>query len=465
MKNDVPSEELRTLEGKKLWGYSVGVLGQILPVTLISSYIFIFFTYAVGLNALFVSIGTALGVIVNAFFAPIWGCIIDKKKPGRWGKRRPFLIWSLPIMCFSLVILWYSPLASQFGEINWIVSIFLWTFSMTFYFTFSMLRSAYLSMQPEQSQKETNRIKIGNLIGLFSILGTVMGIFIPLIIQSKLITPDAIFYNPLDRQYLLDILPIYGWIFASSIVLFTLIAYFSTNEDFYKDVIVDQTQPQELSVHKVLRDVFRPFDDKNFKLYLIAMLTSTIGIRLLVKNLTLFFTFVLGFKGKQFLTFILPLVPFAILGFIIWSKRTHDVGVKQTYIQSNLFVIVSLCASIILLINMPPDLTIIIASILIATVLFGLITGYTLPNPAIGELVDGAPQDIFTKMGVDSLSGAYFGTYLFIINISNAIGDIILGLILIGPNAESKLAVGLIFPIAGVTYLIATLILTKIDLK
>ncbi|MHA1379775.1 MAG: MFS transporter [Candidatus Helarchaeota archaeon] len=465
MKNQSPTEKLRTLEGAKLWGYCAGVLGQILPVTLISAYVFIFFTYAVGLNALLVSIGTALGVIINAFFAPIWGYIIDKRRPSKWGKRRPFLILSLPIVFFSLVILWYSPLASQFGEMNWIVAIFLWTFSMSFFLTYSMLRAAYLSMQQEQSQTEDNRIRIGNLIGLFSIVGSVLGIFIPLIIQAHLITPDAIFFNPFDRRYLLDSLPLYGWIFGSSAVLFTLIAYFSTNEDFYKENTKSQNLIKEISMKKVLIDTFKSFKDPNFKLFLFAILFMTIGIRLLVKNLTLFFTFILNLKGAQFLIFILPLVIFAVLGFIFWSKRTHSVGVKKTYIQSDWFVGISLGATVIFLIDMQADLLLWIARILIAGVLFGLITGYTLPNPAISELVDTAPREIFAKMDTSSLSGAYFGTYLFIVNIANALGDIILGIILAGHNAESPLAVGLIFPIAGVLYLISISILNKTNMS
>ncbi|MFX0135138.1 MAG: MFS transporter [Candidatus Hodarchaeota archaeon] len=458
-------KKLRTLKGAKLYGFSAGVLGQILPITLISAYIFIFFTYAVGLNALLVSIGTALGVVVLAFFAPIFGYLVDKKRPGRLGKRKPFLIWSLPLMIFSLIIIWYSPLAQQFGEINWIISIFLWVFLITFYLAYALLRATYLSMIPEQSQVEDNRIKIGSLIGVFSILATVIGIFLPLIIQSRLITPDAIFYNPIDRQFLIEALPILGWIFAIFIIIFTLLAYFSTNEDFHKETDKETTLNEDLTIKKVLKNIFRPFSDKNYYIFLFSMLISTIGIRLLVKNLTLFFTFVLNLKGNAFVLFILPLVTFAVLGFIFWSKRAHSAGIKKSFIDARWFTAISLILTGILLISMPNDILLWIARVLIAGVLFGLVVGYILPNPAISELVDNSPKELIDKMDSNSLSGSYFGTYLFVLNIGHALGDLILGVILMGPNAENSLAIGIVFPIAGILYFISNLILYKMDLK
>ena len=69
------------------------------------------------------------------------------------------------------------------------------------------------------------------------------------------------------------------------------------------------------------------------------------------------------------------------------------------------------------------------------------------------------------KMDSNSLSGSYFGTFLFVLNIGHALGDLILGVILMGPNAENSLAIGIVFPIAGVLYFMSNLILNKIDLR
>ncbi|MFO8018314.1 MAG: MFS transporter [Promethearchaeia archaeon] len=458
-------EELRTLEGAQLVGYSSGVLGQIIPATLINSYIFIFFTYVVGLNALLTSIGTALAAVANALGAPIFGYLIDKKEPGKFGKRRPFLLLCLPFICISLILLWYSPLAETFAAMNWGIAIYLWVLLIVFFASYAMLRSSYMSMQPEQSQVEENRIKIGSMIGIFSLIGTVLGIFLPLILQSQLENPNNIFSTPADRKFLLNALPFLGWFFAFLAIIFTLGAFFSTNEDFLHDMPKSEISQSQTSFKDVILNIGRPFQDRNFCFFLLSILLSSVGVRLLLKDLTLYLTFVLYLKESRFITFILPMVLFAVLGFIVWSKRAQDKGIKSAYLNAQWLVVLALFLTTFLLIDVSQMLLLWLARIFLAILLFGLVVGFILPTPAISELVDEAPENILTKMKADSLSGSYFGTYFFIINVGFALGDLILGAILFGPRAENRIAVGLILPIAGFLYLGANLLFRKIKFK
>lgn len=459
------SEELRKLEGKKLVGYSAGVLGQIIPVTLVNSYIFIYFVYVIGLNALLVSIGTALAAVANALGAPIFGYLIDKKKPGKYGKRRPFLVLCLPFVSISLILLWYSPLAEAFAAMNWGIAIYLWVLLIVFFSSYAMLRSTYMSMQPEQSQVEENRIKIGSMIGIFSLIGTVLGIFLPLILQSQLKNPDNIFNTPADRQFLLNALPFLGWIFAIFSIIFTLGAVFSTNEDFFHDIPQSEATQAQVTIKDVILNIGRPFKDRNFRFFLLSILLSSIGIRLLLKDLTLFLTFTLFLKESGFITFILPLVLFAVLGFVIWSKRAQNKGIKSAYVQATWCVVIALFLTSFLLFEVSQPLMLWLARIFLALLLFGLVVGFILPTPAISELVDDAPEGMLAEMKADSLSGSYFGTYFFILNVGFALGDLILGIILFGPRAEDRFAVSIILPLTGVLYLIANILFRKIKFR
>ncbi|TFF93793.1 MAG: MFS transporter, partial [Promethearchaeota archaeon] len=348
-------EEPRLLEGAQLYGYSSGVFGQILPIVLINSYIFIYYTYVIGLNALLVSIGTAIGSTILALSAPIFGFIVDKKKPSKIGKRRPFLLYSLPVLVLSIIIIWYSPAAQQFGSFNWGITLFLWSLLGLFFLSYSLLRATYLSMTPEQSQDEENRIKIGSLIGMFSILGTVLGIFIPLILQSQLENPDNIYNTPQDREFLFFTLPLLGWVVAIITILFTLAAYYSTDEDFLevKEQSIEGIKKQKANLKDVFKNLLRPFKDQNFKLYILSILLMSIGIRILTKDLPLFMTFVLYLRDAEFITYILPLIIFAVLGFVLWSKRANTKGVKKTYVQATWMISFSLIATALLLIEMP----------------------------------------------------------------------------------------------------------------
>ncbi len=460
-------QELRKLEGAHLYGYSSGVLAQIIPINVINAYIFIYYVYVVGLNALVVSIGTALDALIMGFASPFFGYIIDNKKPGKHGKRRPFLLYSMPFLVISVILIWYSPLTQEFGGFNFGITLFLFLVLTMFYLNFAMLRSSYLSMTPEQSQDEQNRIQIGSLIGIFSILGTILGVFIPLILQSQLINPDDIYNTLADKQYLMGALPLIGVMIAISIVVFTLLAYFSTNEDFLlknNDVSNSNTETQS-NIKNAFKNLFYPFSDKNYALFMFSILFGTIGIRIINKDLTLYLTFVLSLKESEFLTFMLPLIVFAVLGFFVWTKRAHNNGVKKAYIDATWIISISLLATAILLIEMPRELLLVLASICMASILFSLVVGYILPSPAISELIDVAPEEMLKDAKTDSLAGSYFGAHLFILNIANAIGDILIGIVLIGENAKNPFWIGILFPIAGFVFFISLLILKKVKLK
>ena len=457
-------QELRKLEGGKLYGYTSGVLAQIIPINVVNAYIFIYYVYVVGLNALVVSIGTATGALIMAFASPFWGYIIDNKTPGKYGKRRPFLLYSLPLLMISVILIWYSPLTAEFGEYNLSITLFLFLVLAMFYLSFSMLRSSYLSMTPEQSQDDQNRIQIGSLIGVFSILGTILGIFVPLILQSQLTNPDDIYNTPSDKLFLMGALPFIGILIAVSIIAFTLIAYRSTNEDFLlRD---DDTNIESQSnIKAAFKNIFFAFKDRNYAIFSLSILLGSIGIRILNKNLALYLTFVLSLRESEFLTFILPLIVFAVLGFVVWTKVAHNKGVKKAYIQSTWIISASLMATAILLIPMAQELLIILAFIIIAFVLFSLVTGYILPSPAISEMIDTAPEEMLKNGNSESLSGSYFGANLFVLNIAYALGDIMIGIFLIGENAESAFFIGLTFPVAGIVFLFSVLVLKKVKLK
>lgn len=458
------TKELRKLEGGKLYGYTSGVLGQIIPINVVNAYIFIYYVYVVGLNALVVSIGTALGALIMAFASPFFGYIIDNKKPGKHGKRRPFLLYSLPLLIVSVILIWFSPLTAEFGEYNLGITLFLFLVLALFYLNFAMLRSSYLSMTPEQSQDEQNRIQIGSLIGVFSIVGTVLGIFVPLLLQSQLTNPDDIYNTPSDREFLMGALPFIGVLIAISIVIFTILAFRATNEDFLRGS-TDSSNESQSNIKNAFKNIFMAFKDKNYLLFSISILLGSIGIRILNKNLALYLTFVLALRESQFLTFILPQIVFAALGFVLWTKVAHNKGVKKAYIQSTWIISISLMATIILLFPMSNILLMVLANILVAFILFSLVTGYILPSPAISELIDAVPEGTFSDIDSEFLAGSYFGANLFVLNIAYAFGDMLIGILLIGENAESPFWIGLTFPIAGIVFLLSVLVLKKVKLK
>jgi Na+/melibiose symporter-like transporter len=227
----IPPKELK---GGRLWGYSTGILGQILPVTLINAYLFQYYVYTIGLDPLLVSVGTALGAVINGIGGPLFGVITDNKTPTKFGKRRPFLLYGLPILSLALILVWIPPILPDVSDTMDIeVALFLWIVILAFFINFSLIRSPYLSMLPEQSEVEANRVKISSIQGIFSIIASILGILLPMILQSRLINPRDVFHTTADGQFLMQSLPILAGFFAILSIIFILLAFFSTDESFH----------------------------------------------------------------------------------------------------------------------------------------------------------------------------------------------------------------------------------------
>ena len=78
--------------------------------------------------------------------------------------------------------------------------------------------------------------------------------------------------------------------------------------------------------------------------------------------------------------------------------------------------------------------------------LFCIVVATFIPHPIISKLVDlAAPNDPGQEPDKKNQAGAYFGSYLFMLNIANVVGDIVYGFILTGGNAD-KGRVGLARP-------------------
>lgn len=92
---------------KTKFGYASAEIGTTLSFYMISSYLTIFYTDAVGLAPAVIS-GLMLTVrIIEALIAPIAGGIIDQTN-SKYGKCRPWLLWGLPFLAAFSILTFYS---------------------------------------------------------------------------------------------------------------------------------------------------------------------------------------------------------------------------------------------------------------------------------------------------------------------------------------------------------------------
>lgn len=452
----------RELHGGKAFGYAMGTGGQLLSSAILNAYVLTFYTYTVGLNAILVGIGISIGNIANALMSPLFGLLSDNKRPTKYGKRKTFLLYGLPGLIFCLIAIWMPPMTIQGESTNWSTAIYLWIMEIGFWISYACIRSPYLAMLPEISQVEQNRVKISAIQGLFSIIGALMGILLPLFLQSRLIDPQNPFHTTESGIYLIKNLPIISTIFAIIALSFTLISYFSTDESFY--LKSTGILPQKRSIKEGLAQIFGPFKDLQFQKWLICSLFMNIATQMMVVGLTPFLTYVVQLYKSEFLLYMLFLLPFAAGGFLYWQKKAKTMGSRKSFLKSAVFLISSLFSAALFFIQWESSIRRVLAVFVLGFILSTFIVGFILPNPIISALIDQSltsepkPQQIQGSKN----SGSYFGAYIFMLNIANAISNFIVGLILSGENKTNPMMITLIFPLAAFAYLAALLFFRKI---
>ena len=155
----------RELHGVKLYGYSVGFFGIMLSNMLGGVFVLQFYAYTINLNSFWVSIAQFIQLFISAFASIIFGVIIDNKKPNKFGKRRPFLLYGLPVWFISCILIWYPPFfIGQTDKSNeLLLTIYLSIFLVLKAVSGSSMLVAHASMFPEQTQTLKNRSKVATV--------------------------------------------------------------------------------------------------------------------------------------------------------------------------------------------------------------------------------------------------------------------------------------------------------------
>lgn len=141
-------------------GCAAGDFANNLSFSMASMFLILYYTDVVGISALVVGSMFDVVRILDAFTDLMAGRLIDLKKPGKYGKFRPFILWfSLPLLLSSMSI--YSvkaffPNISASGATIWMYVTYLLMGSV-FY---TLVNIAFGSMAPAMTQNPVERSKL-----------------------------------------------------------------------------------------------------------------------------------------------------------------------------------------------------------------------------------------------------------------------------------------------------------------
>ncbi|MHA1671620.1 MAG: MFS transporter [Promethearchaeota archaeon] len=455
----------RELHGKRLFGYSLGDLGLSLPNMFTGTFIFQYYVYTVNLNALMVSVGVTAQFIFGAIIAIIFGVIIDNKKPGKLGKRRPFLLIGLPVWFITTILIWFPPLCPQDNSSYLPTAIFFWVVILTRTIFRSLLLNVYTSMLPEQSQTLKNREKVASIRSAFSIIASIFALLLPLIVQSMLTDPTNVKWWEPSGKLILFFIPLTGIIFIIFGLVCVIIIFFSVDESFH----VNNGNLKKTKITDAFKNMLIPVKDKNFVKLMIAGFFIGISGKIVGLLVFPFQTYLMEFQSSEFFIYIFISIFGKFIWFFAWKKIMKRNHIINSYAICILLAVVASVMDVLFLIS---DLSYAIKVILYivswSTVLGSMYAYPLFSIPIMASLVhEAADNDISSNVdeSMAKISGSYYGLASFVRSMGPALASLFVGSLLSGPNEESALAITIIFVSIGFFYLIAFIFIKRITLS
>jgi len=459
----------RELHGTKLFGYSIGFFGVMLSNLLGGVFILQFYAYTINLNSFWVSIAQFIQLFVAAFSSIIFGVIIDNKKPGKYGKRRPFLIYGLPIWFISCILIWYPPFF--IGEIDKsneiLLTIYLSIFLVLKSVSGTSVLVAHASMFPEQTQTLKNRSKVATVNSILIIIASIVGLFMPLLVQSFVEIPKEVAWWQPSSLPILTFIPLIGTAFAIAGAITILITFFTIDESFYK------TSLEKEFVKRSISDTFsrmkEPMKDKKYRKLMISGFFNQFSGKIIGVAVFPFITYVLLFEDAQFFIYIIISITCKFGWFAVWKLiGTKFRNLVRIYSWTLIIAVIASSLELLFLFQIPNfSMKVALFAVSFGTILGSMYVFNLFGPPISAALIDEAAEKRGNPNKLKSIaeiSGSYSGASSFLVTIGAAFASMYVGIFLYGNNKTNPTILTICFATTGIFYLLALLYMRKIKL-
>jgi len=457
----------RELHGKRLFGYTFGDLGFTLPNMFTGVFLFQYYVYTINLNAIFVAVGVTTQLIIGAISGIIFGVIIDNKKPGKFGKRRPFLLYGLPVWVITSVLIWFPQNCPQDNSLYLPTAIFFWVVTIIRSISRSLIFNVYLSMLPEQSQTLKNRERVAALQSAFAILASVFALLLPLIVQSFLENPTNVKWWEPSGKVILFYIPLIGITFTIIGVFTVLLIYLSVDESFHNNKSNEKIE--RITVTQAFARMAIPVKDRNYLKLIISSFFIGFSGKIVGLLVFPFQTYVMHFESVEFYIYIFISIFGKFAWYFIWKKLLKRNHILSSYSICILIAVISSFLDIFFFFSgLPYGIKMVLYIISWSTVLGSMYAYPLFSIPIMASLVNDAAVKI-DKSNVDNamskISGSYYGLASFVRSMGPSLASLFVGIILFGPNEENSFAITLVFLSVGIFYLIAFFFVSRIKLS
>jgi len=191
--------------------YGMGDVGFALAGVMLSMILAVFLTDVAGIRPAYAAIVIFIGRTWDYVNDPIIGFIADRTNT-RWGRYRPYLLWSaIPFGVTFALLWWVPPLKTEIGLVVYYAAIYFVHEAAT---TFGLI--PYVSLTPTLSPHYDDRTTLTSFRMVFSIIGTLLAAVVPLAIIGVIdVTKQSMFLYVGMGMGVIAATPLFGTFFGT----------------------------------------------------------------------------------------------------------------------------------------------------------------------------------------------------------------------------------------------------------
>ncbi|MEH7547690.1 glycoside-pentoside-hexuronide (GPH):cation symporter [Neobacillus vireti] len=405
---------------KEKVSYGLGDVGNGFMFDMGQIYLLKFYTDVLGISAYWGGLVFLVSKIFDAFADSTVGAFVDKRKIGKRGKFRPFILFGSIPLAIMTVISFMAPDFSGTGKI-----VFAFVTYMAFGLAYSIVNIPYGSLAASMTQDSVDRASLGS----FRAIGSQFA----MLISGMVVIPIVLYFPNQKLGYTVGIgtMALIG-------VIFHYICYRNTNENVIREPKVEKEKVPMSKLFKLLLSN-RPLIALCFVcLFMVAASNLRTAVQLYYLQYNL--------KNTGLMTLLsFTSIGIAVIGSFFIPALVKRLGKKNTFIMGLLIGIVADALNFLLPASVPAFLT------LLSIGSLGLSFAMGLPWVMVADAVDYHEW----KTG-QRTEGIVYSSYSFFRKLAQALAGFIpgvaLGLIGYVPNAEQT--VGTLLGIKGLMFLV-----------
>ncbi len=176
----------KVLLPEKLLGFFIGPVSVMLMNSILNNYLNVYYTDVIHIGEIwggwFLTAFPIVVKLIDAFTYLFMGGVMARFQ-SRQGVARPWILFSAPILCVSMILLFAVPNGSEFGVAMWIF----FSYNLFYSVAFTAYNSAHTLMVPlaTNDREERSRLSVfTNMQGMLS--GMMVAVLFPTIIVPRL---------------------------------------------------------------------------------------------------------------------------------------------------------------------------------------------------------------------------------------------------------------------------------------